>query len=93
METTYIVKSIEINARTNDQDIKSETPKSWMDKPYSWEELNKIAHLTVDKIKNHYEQFTFQKLVVTLNYTIFGGDDVQYCIDCGYDEEGEVYCS
>ena len=93
METTYVIKSIKINARTKGQDVKSETPKSWMDKPYSWEELNKIAHLTVDKIKNGCKQYTFQKVVVTLTYTIFGGDDVQYCIDCGYDEEGEVYCS
>jgi hypothetical protein len=93
METTYLVKSIEINARTKDQDIKSVTPKTWMDRPYSWEELNKIAHLTVDKIKDEGKKYSFQKVVVTLNYTISGGDDVQYCIDCGFDEEGEVYCS
>jgi hypothetical protein len=93
METKYLIHSIEINARTRDNYVKSETPKSWEDKAWSWEELNKIAHLTVDKIKNGCQKYTFQKLVVTITYTIFGGDDVQYCIDCGYDEEGEVYCS
>ena len=93
METTYLIHSIEINARTKDKDFKSETPKTWMDRPYSWEELNKIAHLTVDKIKDEGKKYSFQKVVVTLNYTIAGGDDVQYCIDCGFDEEGEVYCS
>ncbi len=93
METKYLIHSIEINARTRDNYVKSETPKNWEDKAWSWEELNKIAHMTVDKIKNECPKYSFQKLVVTLSYTIFGGDDVQYCIDCGYDEEGEVYCS
>jgi hypothetical protein len=44
-------------------------------------------------IKDNYGEGFFKKLVVSITYTIVGGDDVQYAIDCGFDEEGEIYCS
>ena len=80
-------------SRYLDQDVKSETPNSWANQEFSWETLNDLANKTVDMIKNAYVKDFFKKLVVTVTYSIAGGDDVQYCIDCGYDEEGEVYCS
>ena len=93
METTYLIQKVEVSARYLDQDVKSETPNSWANKEFSWESLNDIANRTVDMIKNAYVKDFFKKLVVTVTYSIVGGDDVQYCIDCGYDEEGAIYCS
>ena len=93
METTYLIQKVEVSARYLDQDVKSETPNSWANQEFSWETLNDLANKTVDMIKNAYVKDFFKKLVVTVTYSIAGGDDVQYCIDCGYDEEGEVYCS
>ena len=93
METTYLIQKVEVSARYLDQDVKSETPNSWANKEFSWESLNDIANRIIGDIKNAYVKDFFKKLVVTVTYSIVGGDDVQYCIDCGYDEEGEVYCS
>ena len=93
MKTTYLIQKVEVSARYLDQDVKSETPNSWANQEFSWESLNDLANKTVDMIKNAYVKDFFKKLVVTVTYSIAGGDDVQYCIDCGYDEEGEVYCS
>ncbi len=44
-------------------------------------------------INDNFGKDFFKKLVVTVTYTIVDGDDVQYAIDCGFDEEGEIYCS
>lgn len=93
METQYLIQKVEISSRHLQGEASSETPNSWANKPFSWEKLNDIAHQTLEMIKNHYGKDFFKKLVVTITYTIAGGDDVQYAIDCGFDEEGEIYCS
>ena len=93
METTYLIQKVEVSSRHHKGETSSETPNCWANKPFSWEAMNDIAHRTLDMIKNHYEQDFFKKLVVSITYTIAGGDDVQYGIDCGFDEEGEIYCS
>ena len=93
METTYLIQKVEVSARHIQGETSSETPNSWVGKPFSWEDLNDIAHRTLEMIKNHYAQDFFKKLVVSISYTISGSDDVQYAIDCGFDEEGEIYCS
>jgi hypothetical protein len=93
METTYLIQKVEVSAQYLDQNVKSETPNSWANKEFSWENLNEVANRTVEMIKNAYVKDFFKKLVVTVTYSIVGGDDVQYCIDCGYDEEGAIYCS
>ena len=82
METTYLIQKVEVSARYLDQDVKSETPNSWANQEFSWETLNDLANKTVDMIKNAYVKDFFKKLVVTVTYSIAGGDDVQYCIDC-----------
>jgi hypothetical protein len=93
METTYLIKKVVVSAKYLQEDVKSETPNSWANKPFSWLDLNCIASKQVDMIKNAYVKGFFSKLVVTISYTIVGGDDVEYCIDWGYDENGEVCCS
>jgi hypothetical protein len=93
METTYLVKKVEINARHLQEDVKSVTPNSWANKPFSWLDLNYLASKQVDMIKNTFSQGFFSKLVVTITYAIIGEDDVEYCIDWGYDENGEICCS
>jgi hypothetical protein len=93
METTYLIQKVEISARHLQGEANSETPNSWANKEFSWEDLNDIAHRMLEMIKNNYDQGFFKKLVVSITYTIAGGDDVQYGIDCGFDEEGEIYCS
>jgi hypothetical protein len=92
METTYLIHKVEVSARHIQGESSSETPNSWANKEFSWETMNDIAHRTLEMIKNNYDQGFFKKLVVSITYTITG-DDVQYAIDCGFDEEGEIYCS
>jgi hypothetical protein len=92
METTYLIHKVEVSARHLQGEASSETPNSWANKEFSWETMNDIAHRTLEMIKNNYDQGFFKKLVVSITYTITG-DDVQYAIDCGFDEEGEIYCS
>jgi len=93
METQYLIQKVEISARHLQGEANSETPNSWANKEFSWEDLNDIANRMLEMIKNNYDQGFFKKLVVSITYTIAGGDDVQYGIDCGFDEEGEIYCS
>ena len=93
METTYLIQKVEVSSRHIMGETSSETPNSWKDKPFSWGKLNEIAHSALNMIKDNYGEGFFKKLVVSITYTIVGGDDVQYAIDCGFDEEGEIYCS
>lgn len=93
METTYLIQKVEVSAQYLDQNVKSEIPNNWVNEEFCWETLNDVASRTVDMIKNAYVKDFFKKLVVTITYSIKGGDDVKYCIDCGYDEEGTIYCS
>jgi len=93
METQYLIQKVEISARHLQGEANSETPNSWANKEFSWEDLNDIANRMLEMIKNNYDQGFFKKLVVSITYTIAGGDDVKYGIDCGFDEEGEIYCS
>jgi hypothetical protein len=92
MEAQYLIQKVEVSARHLQGETSSETPNSWANKEFSWETMNDIAHRTLEMIKNNYDQGFFKKLVVSITYTITG-DDVQYAIDCGFDEEGEIYCS
>jgi len=93
METQYLVQKVEVSSRHIMGETSSETPNSWKDKQFSWEKLNEIAHSALNMIKDNYGEGFFKKLVVTVTYTIVDGDDFQYAIDCGFDEEGEIYCS
>jgi len=93
METQYLVQKVEIRSQHLMGETNSQTPNTWKDTQFSWDKLNEIAHSALDMIVNGYGKEFFKKLVVTVTYTIAGGDDVQYAIDCGFDEEGEIYCS
>jgi hypothetical protein len=93
METQYLVQKVEIRSQHLMGETNSQTPNTWKDTKFSWEKLNEIAHSALDMIVNGYGKEFFKKLVVTVTYTIADGDDVQYAIDCGFDEEGEIYCS
>ncbi len=93
METQYLVQKVEVSSRHIMGETSSETPNSWKNTPFSWEKLNEIAHSALNMIKDNYGEGFFKKLVVSITYTIVGSDDFQYAIDCGFDEEGEIYCS
>ena len=92
METQYLVQKVEIRSRHLMGETNSETPNKWKDTQFSWEKLNEIAHSALEMIKDGFGKDFFKKLVVTVTYTVVG-DNAEYAIDCGFDEEGEIYCS
>ena len=66
METTYLIQKVEISARHLQGEANSETPNSWANKEFSWEDLNDIAHRMLEMIKNNYDQGFFKKLIVSI---------------------------
>jgi hypothetical protein len=92
MERRYRVKKIEISSRNAKGEHKSLTPNYTDMSYYTWEGLNGLAHTIISRLTKKYTKAFFNKLVVTVTYNIIG-DNAEYAIDCGFDEEGEVYCS
>ncbi len=92
MENLYTIKSVEISHRSIKGDMSSFTPNPWSNKRLTFDNLNFIVQQTLDQIKDRYGKDFFQKLVVTVTYSPVG-TNLQHCIQTGYDEEGEIYCS
>ena len=92
MENLFYINKVEVSSRHLMGETSSETPNSWANKTFTFDKINEIASMTLDMITGNYGKDFFQKLVVTLTYTPVGSE-TQHCIDCGLDEEGEIYCS
>lgn len=93
MEKLYFIKSIEISSRSVVKGDQTRVTHNFTDLKLTFESLNQFAKLAFDKVieKSHHK-YNFTKLVVTMTYTPVG-TNLQHCIQTGYDEEGEIYCS
>lgn len=92
MNNLHTIKSVEISSRSIKGDKSSFTPNHWANSEFTFENLNFIVQRTFDLIIAKYGKEFFQKLVITMTYQPVG-TDLQQCIQSGYDEEGEIYCS
>jgi len=92
MENLYTIKSVEISSRSIKGDKTSNTPNHWANSEFTFENLNVVVQKTLDLIIERYGKDFFQKLVVKMTYSPVG-TNLQHCIESGYDEEGEIYCS
>jgi hypothetical protein len=93
MEKLYFVKSIEISSRSVMKGDQTRVTPNVTNLKLTFENLNQLAKLTFDKvIEQSHQKYNFTKLLVTLTYSPVG-TSLQHCIQTGYDEEGEIYCS
>ena len=93
MEKLYFVKSIEISSRSVMKGDQTSVTPNFSNLKLTFENLNQLAKLTFDNvIEQSHKKYNFTKLVVTLTYSPLG-TSLQHCIQTGYDEEGEIYCS
>jgi len=93
MEKLYFVKSIEISSRSVIKGDQTSVIPNFTNLKLTFENLNQLAKLTFDNvIEQSHKKYNFTKLVVTLTYSPIG-TSLQHCIQTGYNEEGEIYCS
>ena len=93
MEKLYFIKSIEISSRSVAKGDQTRVTPNFTNLKLSFESLNQFAKLAFEQaMEQSHHKYNFTKLVVTLTYTPVGAN-LQHCIQTGYDEEGEIYCS
>ena len=97
MENLYLIRKIELATTHSFGETTSETPNVFIDKEFSSEKLHEITENQLsqakDMLKKFYSNVKFSKLVVTLTYFPKDTPELEHCIDLGFDEEGEIYCS
>jgi asparagine synthetase A len=97
MENLYLIRKIELATTHSLGETTSETPNVFTTEEFSWEKLHEITENQLsqakDMLKKFYSNVKFSKLVVKLTYSPKDTPELEHCIDFGFDEEGEVYCS
>lgn len=92
MENLHTIKSVQISSSSIKGETSSFTPNHWANSEFTFDNLNVVVQKTLDLIIAKYGEDFFQKLVITLTYQPVG-TDLEHCIQSGYDEKGEIYCS
>ena len=97
MENLYLIRKIEVVTAHFIGETTSETPNTFTTQEFSAEKLHEIAEQQLSQVKDMLQKFysnvKFSKLVVKLTYSPKNTPELEHCIDLGFDEEGEVYCS